>query len=130
MAERYLIDSSAAIKYLNETFPEAAILFMDEVVDTESIISFISEIELQVWDPSNADDINIYQSFVTGSQVIGINPGIIQQTIIIRKLYKLKLPDALIAATAIDNNLTLIADNDVDFKKVPDLKYINPVQIN
>jgi predicted nucleic acid-binding protein len=103
---------------------------MDEIVDTECIISFISEIELQVWNPSNADDVDIYKSFVAGSQVIGINPGIIQQTIIIQKTYKLKLPDALIAATAIDNNLTLIADNDADFKKVPDLKYINPVQIN
>ena len=130
MAERYLIDSSAAIKYLNETFSAAAILFLDEIVDTESIISFISEIELQVWSPANAEDISIYQSFVAGSLVIGIHAGIIQQTIIIRKMYKLKLPDAIIAATAIDNNFTLIADNDADFKKVPGLKYINPVQIN
>ncbi len=130
MAERYLIDSSAAIKYLNETFPAAGVLFMDEIVDTESIISFISEIELQVWNPDNPDDLSIYQSFVAGSLVIGIHAGIIQQTIVIRKTYKLKLPDALIAATAIDNNFTLIADNDADFKKVPGLKYINPVQIN
>jgi predicted nucleic acid-binding protein len=45
-------------------------------------------------------------------------------------MHKLKLPDAIIAATAIDNNFTLIADNDADFKKVPGLKYINPMQIN
>jgi hypothetical protein len=64
MAERYLIDSSAAIKYLNDTIPAAAILFMDKIVDTESIISFISEIELQVWNPANQDDIGIYHSFV------------------------------------------------------------------
>ena len=99
-------------------------------MDTESIISFVSEIELQVWNPLNPDDADIYQSFVAGSFVIGINPGIIQQTISIRKMYKLKLPGALIAATAIDNDFTLIADNDGDFKKVPGLKYINPVQIN
>ena len=55
MAERYLTDSSAAIKYLNETFAAAGVLFMDEIVDTESIISFISEIKLQVWNPANAD---------------------------------------------------------------------------
>ena len=40
MAERYLTDSSAGIKYLNETFAAAGVLFMDEIVDTESIISF------------------------------------------------------------------------------------------
>jgi tRNA(fMet)-specific endonuclease VapC len=129
MAERYLIDSSAAIKYLNETFTAAGILFMDEIVDSECIISFISEIELQAWNPPDADDINVYRFFIDGCLITGINPGIIKRTIDIRKLYKLKLPDALIAATAIENDFTLIADNDSDFKKVPGLRYINPVQI-
>lgn len=45
-------------------------------------------------------------------------------------MYKLKLTDALIAVTAIENDFILITDNDSDFKKVSDLKYINPVQIN
>ena len=29
MAERYLIDTSAVIKYLNGTFPPAGLLFID-----------------------------------------------------------------------------------------------------
>ena len=130
MAEQYLIDSSAAIKYLNETLPEAGLSFMDGVVDTECIISFVSEIELQVWNPPDPDDVHIYSAFVAGSVVTGISPGIIQETIRIRKVVKLKLPDALIAATAIGNDFTLIADNDADFKKVPGLKYINPAQLH
>jgi len=46
MAERYLIDTSAVIKYLNEKLPATGILFMDQVVDGGSLISFIKEIEL------------------------------------------------------------------------------------
>ncbi len=52
------------------------------------------------------------------------------KTIRIRKSYQLKLPDALIAATVITHNMTLIADNDKDFGKVAALKYINPNKIS
>ncbi len=46
MAERYLIDTSAVIKYLNATFSADALQWLDELIDQESLISFISEIEL------------------------------------------------------------------------------------
>lgn len=45
MAKRYLIDTSGVIKYLNQTFPESGITFLNKVLDQESIISFITEIE-------------------------------------------------------------------------------------
>jgi tRNA(fMet)-specific endonuclease VapC len=130
MAERFLIDTSAVIKYLNGTLPANGLSFIDKIVDSESIISFITEIELQVWNPPNLDLIKIYQIFIANSTIIGINDGIIQETIRIRKSFKIKLPDALIAATSIVNNLTLIADNDKDFKKVSELKYVNPTVVD
>jgi predicted nucleic acid-binding protein len=126
MGEKYLIDTSGVIKYLNESFPFSGLTFMDGIIDKESIISFISQIELQVWNPQNSDDLKIYQSFVSQSTIIGINDIIIEETIRIRKLYKLKLPDALIVATALINDMILVADNDKDFLLVPELKYINP----
>ena len=119
MAEGYLIDTSAVIKYLNETLPVNGLSFIDKVV----------EIELQSWNPSDPNDLKNYQLFVSGSKVIGINKSIIDETIRIRKYFKLKLPDAVIAATAIVNDMTLISDNDKDFKKVPELKYINPSNV-
>lgn len=126
MASGYLIDTSAVIKYLNGTFPEPALEFMDDILDGASNLSFVSEIELQVWTPENPDDLSVYKQFVTNSIVIGVDDDIVSETIRIRKSYKIKLPDALIAATAIINGLTLIADNDKDFLKVATLKYINP----
>lgn len=126
MAQRYLIDTSAAIKYLNGTFPSDGLSFMDKIVDVECVLSFISEIELLVWKPTNPQDIAIYQSFVSNSIVLGLEDGIIAETIRIRKNYNLKLPDALIAATCLVNDLTLIADNDKDFVRVSELNCINP----
>ncbi len=130
MAERYLIDTSGVIKYLNETFPSASLSFLDEIVDTESIISFITEIELQAWNPTNPDDLAVYQLFIANSTVVGITHEIIHETIRIRKSYKLKIPDAIIAATAIVNGLTLLADNNKDFLRVKGLKYVNPMSLS
>jgi hypothetical protein len=103
---------------------------MDKVVAEKRTISFISEIELQSWNPGNPDDLKIYQFFVANCIVIGITDDIIKGTISIRKSYKLKLPDALIATTAITDDLTLIADNDKDFKQVTELKYHNPNSVS
>lgn len=129
MAERFLIDTSAVIKYLNEVFPQPGMKFLDEVLNIESSISFISEIELQVWDPSNPKDIKIYLSFLEQSNILGIDQDIVQETIKILKSGKIKLPDALIAATAIVHERTLLADNDRDYKQVAGLKYISPAHL-
>jgi hypothetical protein len=75
MAKGYLIDTSAVIKYLNQTFPAKAISFINEIIDSESNISFIFEIELQVWNPSNPKDIDVYLQFCTGIQCIWHKPG-------------------------------------------------------
>jgi predicted nucleic acid-binding protein len=130
MAEKYLIDTSAVIKYLNETFPAPGIAFLDKILNEESTISFIAEIELQVWSPSDPKDIRIYQSFVEQSTVLGLNQDIIRETIRIRRQDKLKLPDSLIAATAIVYDKTRVADNDKDFMRVSGLRYINPGRIH
>jgi predicted nucleic acid-binding protein len=129
MAERFLIDTSVVIKYLKESLTEKGLKFLDSILNDESNISFISEIELQAWSPSNETDLDVYKMFVSNSNVIGVYPNIIAQTIQIRKQYKVKLPDALIAATAIVNNMTLVADNDKDFLRVPELNYINPAKL-
>lgn len=100
MGEKYLIDTSGDIKYLTESFPLSALIFMEAIIDKGSSISFISQIELQVWNPENPNDLKIYQSFVSQSTIVGLQDGIIQETIRIRKSYKLKLPDALIVATS------------------------------
>ncbi len=130
MAERYLIDTSAVIKYLTIAFPAKGISFMDSIVDVESIISFISEIELQVWNPPDPSDMIIYAEFINESKIITIEDAIIKKTIDIRKNQKLKVPDAIVAATAIVYKLTLVSDNDKDFTKVPGLKYVNPASMN
>jgi len=128
MGQKYLIDTCAVIKYLENYFPPKALAFMDDLVDHDSKVSFITKIELLVWKPSNVSDLKIREEFLAGSEILFVDDDIILRAIQVRQKTKIKLPDAIIAATAIVRNLILLSDNDKDFSKVEalGLKYMNP----
>ena len=48
------------------------------------------------------------------------------ETIALRKIQKIKLPDAIIAATALVHNLTIISRNTSDFKNITGLTCLDP----
>lgn len=127
MGTRYLIDTCAVIKYLQETFSEKALLFLDEVLDNESQISFITQIELLSWKSIKSNSQLILEQYIKGSRIFYVNNPIIYSAIEIRKSTGVKLPDAIIAATALTNDFTLISDNDKDFLKLEKfgLSYMN-----
>ena len=60
------------------------------------------------------------------ASVLNINDEIIEKTIEIRKTYKTKLPDAIIAATAMVYGFTMISRNLKDFKNITGLEVVNP----
>ena len=101
---------------------------MDSLVDDDSKVSFITKIELLVWNPPIPEDLRIREAFLEGSKIHYINDEIIKGAIRIRKTTNIKLPDAVIAATAIHKGYILLSTNDNDFKKVAPLglKYLNP----
>jgi predicted nucleic acid-binding protein len=128
MGQKYLIDTCAIIKYLDEVFPPEALSFMDALVDENSKVSFITKIELLAWNPPKQEDIEIVEQFLSGSEIHFINEEIIERAVRIRKEARIKLPDAVIAATALTYDYVLLSDNDKDFKRVEPfgLKYMNP----
>ncbi|SER44859.1 hypothetical protein SAMN05444359_14419 [Neolewinella agarilytica] len=64
--------------------------------------------------------------FVDSLTVIEIDELIKKETISIRRLKKIKLPDAIIAATAIAYDLTLLSRNEKDFLNIEGLRFVNP----
>ncbi|MEX2233617.1 MAG: PIN domain-containing protein [Cyclobacteriaceae bacterium] len=58
-----------------------------------------------------------------------INDGIVDETIALRKKYTIKLPDAIIAASALSIDAILITSDLSAFGKVPSLKILNPNNI-
>jgi len=65
-------------------------------------------------------------NFINDALVIELEQPIKLKTADIRKAHKLKLPDAIIAATALVYDLTLLSRNLADFKNITGLKVVDP----
>ena len=76
--------------------------------------------ELLCWKSATEKDILILNDFIQDSMVFELNQGVKDKTIEIRKHYGIKLPDAIIAATALVNSI-LVSRNTKDFSKITDL---------
>ena len=86
-------------------------------------ISFISQLELLSFPGLNLKDLKIIEDLISECVIIDINSEIKKLTIEIRKLYNLKLPDCIIAATSQYLDVPLITA-DSDFKKIKELNLI------
>lgn len=122
---KYLLDTNAVSDYFLGLLPPANIKFLDSVVDKIPNISVITQIELLSW-RSDSDTEQKVRSFVRDCRVLEISPKVVANCVAIRKSRKIKTPDAIIAATALANNFTLITNNEADFINIKGLKLVNP----
>ncbi|HTK21149.1 MAG TPA: type II toxin-antitoxin system VapC family toxin [Mucilaginibacter sp.] len=127
MGLKYLWDTNTVIYYLQNQFSVSGEKFIDNVVDnSQPVISVITEIELLCWKTATEYDLELLQKFISNSVIYELGQDIKLKTIEIRKQSRLKLPDAIIAATALVNGLILISRNTSDFKKVTSLELLDP----
>ena len=122
--EKYLIDSNAVIDYLGNKFSVIGLQFMNAVVDNVPTVSVITKIEVLGFS-APLKHYMLLTSFMEDATVIDLTPPVVNQSIELRKLYKIKLPDAIIAATSMVHDLTLITRNIKDFESIPNLKVRN-----
>jgi len=130
MGIKHLLDTNIVIYFLQKQFPLSAEQFVDNILEhSKPAISTISEIELLCWRTDKEEDINILKGFIKAIIVFELEKEIRIKTVEIRKAYKIKLPDAIIAATALIYDLSLVTRNTKDFKNIEGLKIINPFEL-
>jgi predicted nucleic acid-binding protein len=91
--------------------------------------SIISEIELLSWQHLPETELKIISSFLTNFERVELTEKVKIETIKIRKSTGIKVPDAIIAASAISLRAPLLTHNLKDFNKVKVLELINPMEI-
>jgi predicted nucleic acid-binding protein len=126
---QYLIDNNVISNYFFNFFSERVMSFISNVIDQIPNISVITEIEALSWQAPDIIYEEIIKEFIDNSNVLPLSKKIVTQCIQIRRNKKVKTPDAIIAATAIVHNLTLIT-NDNDFKNIQQLQILNPNDID
>ncbi len=127
MGPGYLIDTNTVIDFLTGSLPVTA---RKTIMEIEPVISVITQIELFSSSKTSMQEVLQLKAFIHAATIYNtIDGNIVEHAINIRKAYKIKTPDAIIAATALANDLTLLTRNVNDFKKIHHLKLINPWDI-
>lgn len=123
--ERYLIDNNAISSFFSESLSEVGMEFLSEVFDKTPWISVITQIEALSWLSGDKTKDAIIKEFISDATILDLDQSIVKKCIQLRRSRKIKTPDAIIAATAIVYNLTLLT-NDKGFDNIPELKVIDP----
>lgn len=108
MEQEYLIDTNTAIDYMGEKLPVQALDFLDSIIDRQYYLSIINKIELLGFKGISEEEEQPFLKFIDNADMILLNDSIIDKTIALRKTYSVKLPDAIIAASAMAVKATLI----------------------
>jgi predicted nucleic acid-binding protein len=119
----YLLDTNAVIDYLDEKLTSKGNLLIDEIVFPQ--ISIATRIELSILPNANEEQIEIMQQYISYCKIYELSEEVVLKIIEIRKKYKIRDFDSIIAATALVYNLAIIT-SDKDFMNIKGLKIINP----
>ena len=121
-----LLDTNIFLYYLEDQ-KEIVSFFSDQKKNQDIIsYSFITKIELLEVPGLIAEETILIENMLSEFYRIDYCQEIEDILIIIRKHKKIKIPDAIIAASAIFNDSILVTRNTQDFINIPNLKVLNP----
>lgn len=119
----YSLDTNEIIDYLNNKFSAETNLLLDNIGIPQ--ISIATRIELSILPNADEKQIKIINEYVSYCTVFELTEKVVLKIIQIRKKYKIRDFDPIIAATALVHKLTLIT-SDKDFSNIRKLKIIAP----
>ena len=121
MGTQYLIDTNAVIEFLGAVLPASGSNWLQGIIDQDiHCLSVMNQIGLLSFNGSTSE-MKTLEDFVNNSNILPLSEAVIQKTIDLRKSLKIKLPDAIIAGTALSYNLVLVTRNTSDFKSIDGL---------
>ena len=112
---KFLLDTNAVLYILNGD--EILSQFVD---DSHLFISVITQIELLSYHKFKEKEEKKIIDFIESCEVIYVNSLVAKKSIRLRKKFRKKLPDTIIASTSIVNSIPLISA-DKSFKGIDDL---------
>ena len=115
---KYLLDSNILI-YITK-----GLIDIDDIINdlSEYYISVISYMEVLGYPFKTMQQENKIRTFLEQFSVVELNFRIVENVVKLKQSKKIKLPDAIICMTAIENNFTLIS-NDKRLSSVPGLNF-------
>ncbi|HPI18901.1 MAG TPA: PIN domain-containing protein [Candidatus Kapabacteria bacterium] len=126
MGKKYIVDTNIIIYYLDNQIPLSQLHKIENIFIESFNISTITKIELLGWHKINNTVKKKIEEFISNSQVFYFDSIIEKKVIEIKQEFKIAIPDAIIAATALINNFIVVTRNEKDFINIPQLNIYNP----
>ncbi len=127
-AMRYLIDSNIIIYFITGSASDEVLMTIKKILISSFFTSIISRIEVLGWNKHTEESYRMTHDLLKFSTVIPVDEAVANHAIQIRQNSNIKLPDAVIAATAINLSATLVTRNYKDFTSVKGIEIINPFE--
>ncbi len=122
---RFLIDTNILIYHTKGS--QDSIDFLNDIIIQRLFnISILTKIEFLGWDKHTHDGFIKCKQLIEHANIYAVDENIANKAIELRKETNIKLVDAVIASTALLNNLKLATRNVDDFKTIERLEIINP----
>ena len=118
------LDTNAVIYYLKDDAD--AVELLEPLIRTRTplFVATITELELFSLPTITAEESNRIEAVLPLFSIFPLDSRIARKAAEIRRMYRLKIADSIIAATALFTNSTLLTRNIKDFKRISGL----PVQ--
>lgn len=120
-----VFDSNILIYHLNDALPPAVRAQVDDWIREDVSISVITRIEVLGY-RHTADSLLQAARLLATLDEVPLDEALVQQTITLRQRHRIRLPDAVIAATALHLGFPLVTRNERDFQAIPGLTLVNP----
>ncbi len=121
----YLIDTNILIYHTKGS--QTSIDSLNNLISQHPFnMSILTKIEFLGWDKHTREGFEKCKQLIEPANIYPVDEDIASKAIELRRKVKIRLADAVIAATALLNNLKLVTRNVDDFKAIEGLEVINP----
>ena len=125
---RRLLDTNVWI-YAMSAEPSSSRALLISMADEWCGYSAMTRLEVLSHSSLTPSDIADWRALLAGAAEVPVSDAVVEEAARLRRTVRMKTPDAIIAATALLENAALVTRNIGDFRRVPDLKVIEPATV-
>jgi predicted nucleic acid-binding protein len=117
----YTLDTNAILYYLKDDADAVSVLRGVFAENVPVYVSAVTELELLAYSGLSPEEESLIEELLATISVIPVDSRIARLAALVRRHYRLKVPDSVIAATAMFTGSRLVTRNTRDFRKISSL---------
>ncbi len=124
-----VLDTNVLIYFLDDALEGEALQRVQQAMRTSARVSVITRMEVLGWRGHTEESRARARFLLDQLDEVALTSVVVERVIEIRSSLAIKLPDAIIAASALIENRPLMTRNIADFQRVPGLVLIDPFAV-